>query len=115
MIESKANQKNYYKWVILAIIWIGIFSPNYTQYQLSPIAGSLMQSMNLSPAQFSSVFSAPMIPGLLFALITGSLFDRFGARKLCSIYMAIAAVGTVLRVFACDYATFFGSMLIACQ
>ena len=112
-MKEKASG-TYYKWVILFIIWIGMFSPNYTQYQLSPIAGDLMTAMGLSAAQFSSVFSAPMIPGLLLALITGSLFDRFGARKLCSIYMVIAAVSTCLRVFSHNYMALFWSVFFSC-
>ena len=104
-------RKNY-KWVVVAIASLGLFSPNYTQYQLSPLAPQLMQSLHLSMSQFSSIFTAPMIPAIFLGLISGLLVDKYGLKIVISIGLIAAAAGTCLRIFANDYITMYVYMIM---
>ena len=47
--------------VVAVILFLGLFCGNYFQYQLSPLAPQLMQELEMTPVQFSSIFSAPML------------------------------------------------------
>ena len=42
--------------VVAVILFLGLFCGNYFQYQLSPLAPQLMQELEMTPVQFSSIF-----------------------------------------------------------
>ena len=100
-----------YKWVILVLVCIGIFSPSYAQYQVSALGKRLMQELSLSDSMFSAIMTSPQIPGAVFSLISGLLVDRFGARKigLCCVFVAMA--GTILRIWANSYLLLYITMI----
>lgn len=106
-------KKSYYKWIVLAIVCFAIFSTSYTQYQLSPLATQLMEMFNLAMGQFSSVFSAPMIPGIFLSLVAGLLVDKFGIKKVIGISLIISVIGTCLRVTAGDFSMMFLCMIMS--
>lgn len=107
------NEKNKtYSWIILMIVCLAIFSASYTQYQLSPISQKIMEVYSLSNSEFTSVFSAPMIPAVFLSLVSGLLVDRFGIKIVVGIGVFITAIGTILRIGAGEYSVLFISMLM---
>lgn len=72
----EANNKvkvSRYAYVIVAIAFLTNFVANYPQYQLSPLSHIIMPEFDLSIAQFSSLFSSAMIPGVLLSLAAALL------------------------------------------
>lgn len=55
--------------VVAVILFLGLFCGNYFQYQLSPLAPQLMQELEMTPVQFSSIFSAPMLSAIFLGII----------------------------------------------
>lgn len=53
--------------IIFGLISFILFTANYTQYQLSPLAPQLMDLMQIDAAAFTSAFTAPMIPAIFSA------------------------------------------------
>jgi NNP family nitrate/nitrite transporter-like MFS transporter len=104
---------NKYRWVILVIACIAIFSPNYTQYQLSPLALQIISDLGLTPGQFSGIFTAPMIPAIFLSIAAGVLADKFGIKRVIGIGMLISAIGTCLRIVSKDHLLLFSSMTLA--
>jgi NNP family nitrate/nitrite transporter-like MFS transporter len=86
--------------------------PNYSQYQLSPLAARLIEQYSLTNGQFTSLFSAPMIPAVFLCFISGVLVDKYGFKIIVGISVAITAAGCILRVFAVDYVTLYISMVL---
>ena len=76
-MNHKKNSSNY-GYMIAAIIFLISAVGSYPQYQLSPLAYLIMPELELSLAQFSAVFSSPMIPGILLSLIAGILKTLYG-------------------------------------
>ena len=108
-----AEKKNaFYPWIVLIIICLGGFIPNYTQYQLSPLAPQLIQSFKLSTSEFASIFSSVAIPAIFFSLVAGLLVDKFGIKRIIGVGFIIAAIGTVWRIWSDSYITLFASMLL---
>jgi len=105
-------KKERYRLVILLIACIAMFSPNYAQYQLSPLAPCLMTDLGISNTEFASIFSAPMIPAIFLSLGAGILVDRFGAKKVLGIAMLISSGGLGLRLMANSYTSLFVSMVL---
>ena len=99
--------------VALACTVLLLFVPNYAQYQLSPLAYLVMPAFELDSAQFSMLFSAAMIPGILLSMVAGLLCDRFGAKRVVGIAGAVSVVALVARVFASDFGTLFACMALA--
>ena len=99
--------------VALACTVLLLFMPNYAQFQLSPLAHLVMPEYGLDPAQFSMLFSAAMIPGILLSLVAGLLCDRFGVKRVVGIVGAVSMAAIVARVFVSDFNALFACMLIA--
>ena len=100
------------KRMVIIIASIGLFSPNYTQYQLSPLAPDIIATFQLTLSQFSSIFSAPMIPAIFIGLLSGLLVDKYGMKTVIGIALIIAAVGSCLRIFAVNYTTLYSYMIM---
>ena len=86
--------------------------PNYSQYQLAPLAVRIMEQYALTNGQFTSIFSAPMIPAIFLSFIGGVLVDKYGFKVLGGIAIAITAAGCILRVIASDYVVLYISMIL---
>ena len=108
---SGGKKKFNYGIVILVLISIGIFAPNYAQYQVAAFGTSIREQMNLSQSQFSSIATAPLIPGIFLSLISGLLVDKFGARKTLTVSVALTAIACVVRIFSKNYFPMYISMI----
>ncbi|AET68145.1 cyanate permease [Desulfosporosinus orientis DSM 765] len=106
-------KKERYQLVILLIACIAIFSPNYAQYQLSPLAPQLISDFGLTSGEFAGIFSAPMIPAIFLSLVAGILVDKFGARRVLGVSLFISAAGIGLRLTANSYFALFSCMVLA--
>jgi len=100
-----------YALVILAILCVGIALPNFAQYQVPAFGSVIRESMNLSPSQFSTICTAPLLPGIFLSLISGVLVDKFGARRVLLISVLITTIGTVLRIFADGFWSMYATMI----
>ena len=102
-------------WAIaaLACTVLLLFVPNYAQYQLSPLAHLVMPAYGLDSAQFSMLFSAAMIAGILLSLVAGLLCDRFGVKRVVGIAAIISVAALIARVFASSFGALFACMALA--
>ena len=100
-----------YAWVILVLLCIGIALPDYAQYQVPAFGPVIQETMKLLPTQFSTIATAPLLPGIFLSLIAGLLVDRFGVRKILVGTMVITAAGVILRVFANGFWTMYLTMI----
>jgi NNP family nitrate/nitrite transporter-like MFS transporter len=105
-------KKSNYMWVILIVACVAQFTPNYSQYQLSPMAPQLMESFGLSMTQFSSLFTAAMIPAIFLGIISGLLVDKYGFKIMIGIPLVISAIGLCLRVTASTYTGLLVAMVL---
>lgn len=101
-----------YRWVILAVLSLAIFSPNYLQYQLSPLGGRLMETLGITTAQFSAIFSAPMVPAIFLSLVSGILTDSFGPRRVIGVAMFVSALGACFDIFSMGFTGMYVCMLM---
>lgn len=108
------KKKSIYAITVVVLIFLVSFIGSYPQYQLSPIAYQIIPELGLSNAQFSAVFSAPMIPGILFSLIAGILSDKFGVKRCMGIAAVISLLGVTLRIFwgTSSFAGLFACMFL---
>ena len=112
---SNMSKKPTGTWAIVALActFFMLFVPNYAQYQLSPIAHWIMPAYELDSAQFSMLFSAAMIPGILLSLVAGLMCDRFGVKRVVAIAGAISVAALIARIFAPNFGALFVCMALA--
>lgn len=103
MMETKNKVGQYGVMMMVTLCWAQ-FVPNFAQYQLSPFAASIMADLGINASQFSSLFTAPMIPAILLSLVAGILVDKLNPKLVVGISIAITAVGAVMSIFAGSYA-----------
>ncbi|MBR6950618.1 MAG: MFS transporter [Oscillospiraceae bacterium] len=105
--------KSRYGILIAAVCFAVYFIGNYMQYQLSPLAATVMKELSLNESQYSSIFTANLFPAIFLSLISGLLVDRFGPRITVGLAVVLAAVGGIGRVFASSYGVMWISMLLS--
>ncbi len=97
--------------IAVACFMLGVFVPTYAQFQLSPLAHLVMPQFHLDQTQFSMLFSAAMIMGIIFSLIAGILCDKFGIKRSVGVATILTSLALIARVFAPDFGILFGCMV----
>lgn len=110
-MKNKWKQAPWYGYVIVGLLCIGIFMPNFAQYQVTSLSERLMAEMGITPAQYGSIATAPLLAGIILSFLSGLLMDRFGVKVLL-VAVFITAAGIVLRAFTSGYWFLFISMLL---
>ncbi len=85
---------------------------SYAQYQISALSGLVMESYQITARQYSQVFTAAMIPGILLSLLCGILCDHFGIRRCFGAAVLISGAGGILRIWSQDYRTMAACMIL---
>ena len=111
---DKVRSKFWFKAILFAVIGLAFMIPQYTQYQMSPLAGQIMERYHLSVEQFSSIFTAGMVPAIFLNLIAGSLSDKYGGKKIITVLFVVSVLGAVSRIFATGFVTMWVSMAACC-
>ncbi len=111
-LNDKSSGMNARKVIIFLAFAIAFAAPNYSQYQFSPLGSQIIELYNLTPVQFNSIFTAPMLPAIFTSLICGMLVDRFGYKPVIGISVLLTFAGAWMRVFATGYAVMYIAMIL---
>ena len=87
-------------------------APNFAQYQFSPLGPQIMERFALSPEQFSSLFTAPMLPAIFLGFVSGMMVDRFGYKPILAVAITLTAIGAWCRHLSVSYGMMFAAMVM---
>lgn len=90
--------KNNRGMITAVVCFLVFFIGNYAQYQISPIAGTVMAELGITLPQFSLLFTACMYPALVLSLVSGVLCDKLGAKRCVTAALTLSAAGMVGRI-----------------
>lgn len=94
-----------YRWVILAIAFLGIFgAAGLSRFGYSAVLPEMQKALRLSGAESGSLASWNLAGYTVMALVGGFLASRFGARKVVTTGMVVTAAGMLLTGFSGDLA-----------
>ena len=83
-----------YRWVILALAFLGIFAAaGLSRFGYSAVLPDMQRALGLTGAQAGSLASWNLVAYSLMALAGGFLAARFGARKVVTVGMFVTAGG----------------------
>lgn len=97
---------------VIAAAFLMVAVSSYAQYQISALSGLVMESYRITPQQYSQVFTAAMIPGILLSLLCGILCDNFGIRRCFGAAVLISGAGGILRIWSQDYRSMAACMIL---
>ena len=95
--------------IVAALAFLGLFIGNFGQYQVAAMPGAVFAKLMLTPQQFASIMTGPMMLSIILSLVSGTLMDRFGIKPIVAIGLVLSSLGFVIRPFATSY----GVMLVA--
>jgi NNP family nitrate/nitrite transporter-like MFS transporter len=107
-IKTQSNKRG---WIIFILVCLGVFAPGYAQFQFTALGSRFIDETGITATQFSSILTAPLIPGMFLSLISGLLVDRFGAKRVLTVSILITAVGACMRIWADSYFMMFIGMM----
>lgn len=91
-----------YRWIILALMGLACIVVNGSTLVFAGMAGILLNPMGqwaFDAQQFMMLTSCSYLTGFLFCMVTGTMADRMGIKKVLVIGLAISAIGAILRIF----------------
>lgn len=99
-----------YRWVILLLMCLACIVVNGSTLIFAGMAGILLDpagSYVFSSQQFALLTSCSYLTGFLFCMLTGTMADRMGLRKVLIAGLAISAIGAIIRIFCVDFTGMF--------
>ena len=91
------------RWAVLAVIFIGCVIGSFSQFVTSAFGGYLMNQIGLSTSQFGAITMCPMLTGIIFSILAGTLADKKGVRFSVFIAGLIGIAGAALRIISVSY------------
>lgn len=86
-----------YRWVILAVAFLGIFgAAGLSRFGYSAVLPDMQKALGLSGAEAGALASWNLAGYTLMALVGGFLASRFGARRVVTAGITITAAGLLL-------------------
>jgi predicted MFS family arabinose efflux permease len=96
-----------YKWVMLALIWLGYFAFGVIAYCIPPLITPIGQDLSLTYSQIGSILGAFILIYIPLSIPVGILIDRAGMRKAIIAAVALIPLSALLQSFATDFQTLF--------
>lgn len=107
------KQTSSYRWVILTLCALTplcvITLPNMS---LPPLFATMSQDLNLSLVEIGVIWGMVPFTGIFFALIGGTLGDRFGTRATLFTTSFLTGLFGLMRGFAVDFTTLMLTVLL---
>lgn len=104
-----------YRWIILALMGLACIVVNGSTLVFAGMAGILLNPTGpwaFDAQQFMMLTSCSYLTGFLFCMVTGTMADRMGIKKVLVIGLAISAIGAILRIFGGGFAGMFVTSVI---
>ena len=98
-----STRSNYYRWLILGLVWFSVFTFATLFQSIPPILGLLVSAFQISYAQAGGLMSLFMLPAVLLSIPSGLLVDRHGPRLVGSISLLTMALGTMISALGSSY------------
>src|SRR5512139_2041612 len=97
-----------YAWIILAVVYFASIVAPFIQFKIPPIMPLLMEEFQINLTQAGMLMSSIALVGLLLALPTSLLLQRFGTKVTMIVSLALMALGAVYGAFSTTFAALLG-------
>ena len=98
---------NYSRWLVLAVVFIARTSMGYQFQSIGSIGPILIVELAIDFAVLGSLIGVYKLPGLILAIPSGILGNRFGEKSMLMLGMAIMAIGGFATALSDVYSVIF--------
>ncbi|MBP2143776.1 sugar phosphate permease [Methanococcus voltae] len=92
-----------YRWVMFAVLAIVYFFVYFHRTSLAVMAGDLMSTFGVGAGQIALLGSVYFYAYALMQIPSGVLADKYGPKKVVSVFTLVAAIGALLTGIATDF------------
>jgi len=96
-----------YKWVMLALVWLGYFAFGMIASCVPPLVTPIAQDLALTYSQIGSILGAVILIYIPMSIPVGILIDRAGMKKAVVAAVTLIPVSALLQSFATNFQTLF--------
>jgi MFS transporter, CP family, cyanate transporter len=105
-LVASSRTTSSYRWVILALCTLTpLFVVTLPNMSLPPLFATIGADLNLSLVEIGTIWGIGSFTGIFFALIGGTLGDRFGTRTTLFVVCLLTGVFGLSRSLAVDFFT----------
>jgi len=105
--ETRVPVDSGYRWVMLALVWLGYFAFGMIASCVPPLVTPIAQDLSLTYSQIGSILGAVILIYIPLSIPVGVLIDRAGMRKAIVAAIALIPLSALLQSFATSFQTLF--------
>lgn len=90
------QKRFHWAWIILIVSFLNTFISYGIRLGYGVLMPEMIQAIGISRTQAGMIFNAYILGYVIFSPLTGRLTDRYGARRIITIFSALLGVGTIL-------------------
>jgi nitrate/nitrite transporter NarK len=111
-LSTEAERYPRYRWVVLSIASVTLLCLYWSWFLIPSVASRMSPELGLSHAQYTLIFTAPLLMGIWCATTAGAAADRFGIRVVVGIIAFLGGAAGLARAFAPDFTVMFTLMCL---
>merc|ERR1712228_1171371 len=101
MGSTKPPSQSPFRWIVLIMLIVLVFSMVYCYDQLFALQNQLMDTYSLSPLQYNMLYSIYGYVNVILPLISGILIDYIGINATSVLFYSLIIIGQSIWIFAC--------------
>lgn len=113
LTKSKQIAATNNRWFVLAILFVARFALGFQFQAAGSVTPTLLTDFGSNYADLGALVGLFMIPGLVFAIPSGFIGQRFGDRRVVLVSLLVLAFGGALSGLAGDYRTIAAGRVIS--
>ena len=106
-MQSEPVRYPRYRWILLWLAWMTQVLGTWSTFLVSSLAYALFPDLGLDQAQFTIIYTAPLIAPIFVGLLGGGFGDRYGIRLAVGIGSVAVAIAGVARAYASSFGMLF--------
>ena len=110
--RQPSNRRGRSPWFILIIVLLLSIAAPMAQFKVPPVIPLLMKSMALSPAMAGLLMSIFALTGIVLAIPSGFIFQRFGFRVSGLVVIISLTLGSALGALSTNFTSLLVSRMI---
>lgn len=95
-LKGSPKQRLHWAWIILAICFTDLFVNYGIRNGFGVILPEMIRSLQLNRTQGGTIFNSYLVAYICLTPLTGTLTDRFGARRVITLFSILLGTGTLL-------------------
>jgi MFS family permease len=93
----------HWAWIILAVCFLNAFISYGIRLGYGIVIPEMIRSIEITRTQAGTIFNTYILAYITFSPLAGNLTDRFGARRVMTLFTVILGIGTILMGSASQF------------